>query len=465
MRISNANLLFNLSFVILVSNVFSQSSSGNWQTLPKAPVAADLGRFDDVFFLNPSIGWISNVGDGKIFKTTDGGASWVEQIDAQAEFGYWVGFRSIGFANTQVGWSGNLNSHNNPASLRALFETRDGGQTWSNISDRITGPEPAGICGIWVVNEQLIYAVGRWNGPAIFLKSTDGGNSWTASDLSPMATGLVDVYFFSPDTGIIIGGKGVGSSIEEQRASKSVILHTKDGGNSWENVYESQTAGKWCWKISFPSREVGYVSTQGATGDGVVLKTTDGGLTWQEKLVEGAFGFSGIGFVSENHGWVAATNAYETTNGGETWQEVTNVGDRINRIRIYGDSLGFAVGRTVYKFTGQPSTGIAVEQEPPTAFSLAQNYPNPFNPSTTIRFAHTGNSRVKLTIHDLTGRLVITLVDSYHSPGACHVSWDGTDDGGNLVASGVYIYRMTAGGSSTGSEQGFVQSRKMLLVR
>jgi hypothetical protein len=56
-----------------------------------------------------------------------------------------------------------------------LFETRDGGATWANISNRIVGPDPAGICGLWVVNERLVYDVGRWNGPPMFIKSADGG--------------------------------------------------------------------------------------------------------------------------------------------------------------------------------------------------------------------------------------------------------------------------------------------------
>jgi photosystem II stability/assembly factor-like uncharacterized protein len=71
-------------------------------------------------------------------------------------------------------------------------------------------------------------------------------------------------------------------------------------------VYESTHTGVWCWKISFPTRQIGYVSTQGAQNNGVVLKTTNGGLSWQEIVVGQGLGFSGIGFVSSSFGWVAA---------------------------------------------------------------------------------------------------------------------------------------------------------------
>ncbi|MFQ5628225.1 MAG: hypothetical protein ACE5I1_05645 [bacterium] len=104
--------------VSLAANTAAQTA-GVWQTLPNAPVAEDFGRFDDVFFLDAATGWITNVGDAKIIKTNDGGATWTEQIDAQAAFGLWVGFRSIGFANARLGWSNNLNFHNSPVPRRA----------------------------------------------------------------------------------------------------------------------------------------------------------------------------------------------------------------------------------------------------------------------------------------------------------------------------------------------------------
>jgi photosystem II stability/assembly factor-like uncharacterized protein len=337
-------LFFSMLALFVNIAAHGQTNTGSWRALPNAPVVPENGRFDDVFFINPTTGWITNVGEGKIYQTADGGQSWVEQLDAQRAFGYHVGFRCVGFANEQAGWTGNLNFHNNPIPRRSLFETRDGGKTWTNISNRITGPDPAGVCGLWVVNEQIIYGAGRWNGPPIFIKSIDGGNSWTSMDLRPMATGLVDVFFFNADSGLIVGGKGVGSSLDEQRASKAIILFTTDEGSTWKTVYESTTAGKWCWKISFPTRNIGYVATQGPTGDGIVLKTIDGGLTWEEKFVGAGLGFSGIGFATSTKGWVGAFGTYETSDGGNTWQEVANVGRLINRFRILSDTLGYAVG-------------------------------------------------------------------------------------------------------------------------
>ncbi len=81
----------------------------------------------------------------------------------------------------------------------------------------------------------------------------------------------------------------------------------------------------------------------------------------------------------------------------------------------------------------------------PEQFQLAQNYPNPFNPETTIQYRVAEASRVTLKIYDLLGREVRTLLDDVRPVGTHSLSWDGRDDRGRLLASGVYIYRLRAG--------------------
>ncbi|MBN2172189.1 MAG: hypothetical protein JW819_12790 [Candidatus Krumholzibacteriota bacterium] len=80
------------------------------------------------------------------------------------------------------------------------------------------------------------------------------------------------------------------------------------------------------------------------------------------------------------------------------------------------------------------------------AFRLWQNYPNPFNPATTIRFTLAEAGLVRLSVLDPRGRLVRRLVDGPWPPGTHTVVWDGTDDAGRPVASGLYLYRLEAGG-------------------
>jgi hypothetical protein len=81
----------------------------------------------------------------------------------------------------------------------------------------------------------------------------------------------------------------------------------------------------------------------------------------------------------------------------------------------------------------------------PTRFALSQNVPNPFNPTTTIPFNLSEAGEVRLTIHSVTGQIVRTLADAQMGAGGHMVIWDGTDDAGRAVASGVYLYRLSTG--------------------
>jgi len=97
----------------------------------------------------------------------------------------------------------------------------------------------------------------------------------------------------------------------------------------------------------------------------------------------------------------------------------------------------------------------------PDGYELTQNYPNPFNPTTTIHFSvaagNSGLANVRITIYDLSGREVKTLINEPMQSGQYAVEWDGTNSQGKVVAGGVYIYRMVAGN--------YVATRKMILMK
>ncbi len=93
----------------------------------------------------------------------------------------------------------------------------------------------------------------------------------------------------------------------------------------------------------------------------------------------------------------------------------------------------------------------------PETFQLAQNYPNPFNPETEIRYDVPKNAHVKIAVYNMMGQLVKTLVDRQHVRGQYKIKWNGLNDQGQSVASGVYFLKMTSGD--------FLQVRKMALVR
>jgi len=93
----------------------------------------------------------------------------------------------------------------------------------------------------------------------------------------------------------------------------------------------------------------------------------------------------------------------------------------------------------------------------PREYALGQNYPNPFNPETEIPYALPEAARVTLEVFDTAGRRVRVLVDENQEPGHQSAPWDGLSDAGGRVASGIYFYRLRAGG--------YTETRKMVLLR
>jgi flagellar hook assembly protein FlgD len=93
----------------------------------------------------------------------------------------------------------------------------------------------------------------------------------------------------------------------------------------------------------------------------------------------------------------------------------------------------------------------------PTEFSLHQNYPNPFNPTTTITYALPKKEDVTLTIFNSLGRKIRTLVNEQQVAGNYEIKWDGTDDNGKAVPSGIYFYQLKAGT--------FTETKKMTLMK
>ena len=93
----------------------------------------------------------------------------------------------------------------------------------------------------------------------------------------------------------------------------------------------------------------------------------------------------------------------------------------------------------------------------PNTFSLHQNYPNPFNPSTNINFDIGNTSKVSLIIFDILGRKVKTLVNEIKQKGSYHIQWNGKNESGTILPSGIYIMQLNAGGVQI--------SKSMLLLK
>lgn len=118
--------------------------------------------------------------------------------------------------------------------------------------------------------------------------------------------------------------------------------------------------------------------------------------------------------------------------------------------------VGSLIENKVFRIV--PAATAVDDAPPPGPARLMQNTPNPFNPRTRIGFELSRATRVRLEIYDVAGRSVRTLVDARLPAGTHAAWWDGRDDGGVAAASGIYFYRLVAGGRT-------VAARKMVLIR
>ncbi len=116
-------------------------------------------------------------------------------------------------------------------------------------------------------------------------------------------------------------------------------------------------------------------------------------------------------------------------------------------------------GNKVYLYQQTSPTDISepIADIIPEEYYLGQNFPNPFNPTTSIEYALPSRSQVTISVYNLLGQKISTIVDEVKSPGAHSAVWDGRDSDGNEVASGIYFYQIRAGD--------FVESKKMLLLK
>lgn len=161
------------------------------------------------------------------------------------------------------------------------------------------------------------------------------------------------------------------------------------------------------------------------------------------------------------------TGTYSYSWSGQTTQSITvnvsNCPDRFTVTVTSGTQTASASKDVFYSSGGCDCGGEFLEKsntlsnQIPEQFELRQNYPNPFNPTTSIRFGIPEASQVKLKIYNIRGQEIRSLVNNMLSARYYDVLWDGKDDLGNQVSSGVYIYRLETGK--------FIKSKRMMLIK
>jgi ligand-binding sensor domain-containing protein len=355
-----------------------------------------------------------------------------------------------------------------------LFRTTDGGASWTIVP---TTPDTYKFYSLAVDDSGKILA-GTWGYGILRQPGTDP--SW-----NPMVYG----YFFCVATspgGVILAGNDVGKVLHSTDygktwATDSVtdqgVFSVADGGDGFlyagsnqKGVYRSSNSGKtWIQRnTGLANLSVrGFLVRQGgllfACTDGGLFKTTDRGESWSS-VVTGLTSLRSLLPIGANRivavGWKGVSFSPD---GGTSW-------GLVNDGLWPADVRSIAIDAGGYLYAGLANAGVfksvaatAVDgdiQPPvPAGCGLWQNYPNPFNASTIIgytiagtRHEALGTSWVNLSVYDMLGREVAVLVNEKKDAGAHEVRFDASD-----FASGIYFYRLNAGG--------FIQSKKFVLLR
>ncbi len=281
-----------------------------------------------------------------------------------------------------------------------------------------------------------------------------GCHTLTAGIVAATPTGLNVSVTVSGTTGNVAGelvdSTGTVVAVNELTSSNPFVLtaprpgkYVVNAGNKSARVYGIDTVNV---NNPLPIRLSMFTGT--VEGAGVVRlvwetisEVNNYGFTVERRLAsEGMFSEVPNSFVA-GHGTTTTSYRYEYTDN--------NAVPGISYYRLAQRDLDGAVH---YSEAVRVSTVTAVKEEVPHWYELGQNYPNPFNPTTSIPYHIATPTDVRLELFDVAGSRVATLVEEYQSPGEYRAKLDGT-----RLSSGVYLYRLTAGG--------FTSARKLLLTK
>jgi len=412
----------------------------NWQSVQSPTTAQILG----IYFIDSLHGWASHNNNGAM-RTTDGGFNW--SLSSFNDTNFTTGYNSVFFIDQNTGWC--------VGGAIQIRKTTNGGVNWF----KQYGPPVAGIAhSVQFIDANTGYIAGSKNFPYVpfAAKTTNGGTNWIELNASYSgAQELNKEQWFDANTGWIAG--------------YDVLLKTTNGGTNFTNYYSNVpptgNGHNALLCINFVNQQTGWIGGSNLEKHNIYI-TTNAGLNWTFQTnpvsVNNAYAqINDITFLSPDSGWAIHGTPFSgaimfTTNAGSNWIIEEGSSNWFQCVTYYQRQkawCGASAGRVWYALLS-PLTGIENNNQIPKTFSLEQNYPNPFNPSTKILFTIPGSSVAQtfLSVYDVLGKHVATLVNGQLKPGTYSVEWNA-----NNYPSGVYFYKIEA--------EGFRDTKKMLLIK
>lgn len=487
--INPANPL-NLAAGANIRYYYYSTDGGN--TWTEGQLSSTLGVWGDpclIFDMSGNLyfGHLSNPQNGSwidrivVQKSTDGGMAWNDGVGVglnppKEQDKEWICVdetNSPYYNNLYMSWTefDSYGSSSSNDSSRILFSrSTDAGITWSapvRISDvggdcidsdnTVEGAVPA------VGPNGEVYL--SWSGPLgiMFDKSSDGGVTFGQDIYVTDQPGGWDfdvsgIYRCNglPITACDVSGSPYTGNIyiawSDQRNGLQdtdvYLIKSGDGGNTWGNVIrvnDDNTPRQQFFTWMTVDQVTGTVyfvfydrrNTTGNDTEVYVAKSTDGGESFTNfKVSQSAFTPSPVIFFGDYIN-IAARDG------------------KVYPIWMRMDGFDLSVWTAIVDMP--VGIEIAEEQNILDNFELGQNYPNPFNPATHINYSIPRTAEVELAVYTTLGQRIKTLVSRQQEAGSHTITWNGTDESGSRMASGVYIYRLNAGA--------YTQTRKMIMMK
>jgi photosystem II stability/assembly factor-like uncharacterized protein len=447
-----------------------------------------------------------------VYKSTDDGSTWVpandgmgpkdvRAITATNSSTLIAGTHYVGiYRSTDMGlqWSKSVTGFPAGSSILSLIEygssvftgTRDGAYRTDDNGDnwvKLAGTNDTTKYGdVWDMCELdgVIYASMQLYFDASVYKSTDNGGTWIRCGNAGFPPGLSFIK------GLVASGNNIIAATDEG------IYYSPDEGSNW-------------YQTNIPNLHIPSIAAAGSyayapvSGAGI-YRSSDNGINWSLSL-QSTVDYIEVAAI-DNYAFAGSffEGGRYSSNYGSTWfvsggfpadASVFELGPLGNGILLAGTDLepnwiyvsynngasfssyseGLGQRAAVEAFTANDSfmfagtdyngvwrrlrpglVNIKPPSDVPKTFYLAQNYPNPFNLETVIKYSLPIQSKVTLKIYNVLGEEVRTLVDEVQTLGLRTINWNGQDNHGKPVSSGIYLYRIKAGV--------FTATKKMVLV-
>lgn len=399
-------------------------------------------------FISEEEGWIFQLGmyiSRDIYHTEDGGQNWEIIYSLEDSLEYFI---SLNMTDSLHGWAtkkwqNNLYPYN---SYYSYVKTTNGGYSWEDMTDNL--PELNNIYPFYFIDQNIgFFGAGSdtLSYQALIYKTIDGGENWYLTE-TPLiyfpypylVNYSTNKFFFIDDNfGWVACSAFCGGGIS---------LFTSDGGESWEVGIEPAQSPD-LFDIHFVDLNHGGVAGRSFSSTYVAI-TEDNFETISYQYDNSNWNQFAYAICFQNNStiWVTGDpgSINRSTNGGETFEVFQIIDADLNSIQFFGNT-GYIFGHqnALLKFVDPVDINHNFIMQAKD-FNI-KVYPNPFNPITTISFTIHEESEVELIMYNIKGQKIKNLKNQVLIIGDHTITWDGRNNNGEEVSSGLYLCRLRIG--------------------